>query len=299
MRKPVKPYKLSLLLALILAVAATGCRSHKNNVKTPPQGFEIVESGKPVTLTPAEIKKLSLPERYDQLCSTYNEWSDFSAPIKLELKAPARLSASGRAYMKRGEWIYISVRMLGFELATVWVDRDSVHAVEKVNKRFVSESLSKVFGSGKVTLTDVQDLLTGRAFLAGKGTATASMRKDFSFSENGNDSWLMIPKRQPSGASYGFLVNTGWNALSATQLEVGSHNASVLYNLPTATKANGTFMKEATVATSTPKGKNIEATITWDLGSAKWNTGETRTWKAPKGYTRISAAALLKTLGSL
>lgn len=279
------------LIALLAMLCMAGCRSQKPDAAT--------AGHTPAATATAPALPASEADRYETLCASYRPWTDVSLPVKIELKSPARLSASARAYMKRGEWVYMSVRMLGFEIATLWVDNDSVIAVDKFHKRYVSQSLSSLFGSGKVSLLDIQDLLTGRAFLAPEGTATPSMRRQFSITDNGADSWLLIPEKETDGFSYGFLVSTPDNTLLATQVEVGSHAATIMYASPVTTPDAGAFCKSVNLTTSTPKGTSLEAALTWDFSSAKWNSGEERAPKVPSGYTRISASSLLKTLGNL
>ena len=78
------------------------------------------------TETPAEISQQTPSQRYTELCNSYGWWEDVQMPVRLSLTAPKNLSVNARAAMKRGEWISLSVRMLGFEVASAFVDRDSV-----------------------------------------------------------------------------------------------------------------------------------------------------------------------------
>ena len=123
---------------------------------------------------PADISLQTPQQRLTALCGSYAEWEDVQIPVRATLTSKNGLTCSGKAALKRGEWISISLRMLGFEVASVWIDRDSVHAVDRYHKIYLSESIARVMGNAGVTLTDIQDILMGRAFIAGPQGGTLS-----------------------------------------------------------------------------------------------------------------------------
>ena len=45
---------------------------------------------------------------------------------------------------------------------------------------------------------------------------------------------------------------------------------------------------------SNTKKQQLKASIKWNADKAKWNSGATPKWKAPKGYNRVNVEALLK-----
>ena len=89
-----------------------------------------------------------------------SHWSDLYVPVKLELTEPARMSISGRATMVRDRSIYLSLRMIGMEVATVYVDTDSIFATEKLHKQMLAVDFDKTLG-GKLSVGELQDLLLG------------------------------------------------------------------------------------------------------------------------------------------
>ncbi|MDE7407820.1 MAG: DUF4292 domain-containing protein [Muribaculaceae bacterium] len=120
--------KLSLVMSVVLiTVFLTGCRSKK-----------VAESAEP------------------------QHWTTFSAPVKLKLETPKRMSISGRCSMEYGKSISLSVRMLGMEVATIYVTPDSVFAATtKFQKYYMKESLSSVLDDNYVPFEGLQDLLAG------------------------------------------------------------------------------------------------------------------------------------------
>lgn len=287
-----RPGMIYLHLIACIAIAAilpalTGCRAGKSATGTTDAGTANASK---------EIASQSPLQRYDALCAGYSEWQDVNMPVKLSLTEPQNLGISARAMMKRNEWISLSVRMLGFELASVWIDNDSVHATDKYHKLYLSESIDKIFAGAGVTIAEIQDLLMGRGFLLGDGggTFTLPIAPQLTF-ENTDAGLIILPASKLQGFDYGFILYPDANNILAATVSVGSkYNGVVTYTDFRDTGSTGTFAR--TVRISIDGLKKAEASIVWDLGSAKWDSGETRSWKRPKGYTRISADKLLKTL---
>lgn len=264
-----------------------GCRSQKG------ASTDGVTSGGGGVAVPAYI---SLDGRYTMLTESWKPWNDVEVGVNVSLTSPVKLNASGKAWMKRGEWISISVRMLGFEVATLWVDRDSVVAVDKFHKKYVSEPTSGVFGNADVTLDDIQDLLLGRAFLAGSGTATVADRGKFDF-EQATNGWYLLPRTQPEQFNYGFLASNTSNALRGAIVEVnGFGSVSANYNDIFESRTSGWFAQEVKIETS--RGKKIAATLKWDLNGSKFNTGVAKTCRIPENCERIPVSSLNSLLKS-
>lgn len=276
---------IKILSLLILTFALAGCRSQKGGTSTsgviPGEGVAI----------PANT---ALNSRYTMLTESWKPWSDVEVGMKVSLSSPAKLNAAGKAWMKRGEWISISVRMLGFEVATLWVDRDSVVAVDKFHKKYISEPTSRLLGDANVTLEDMQDLLMGRAFLAGSGTATVADRKKFDFEEAANG-WYLLPRTQPEQFNYGFLASNTSNALRGAIVEVkGYGSVSARYDDIFESRTCGWFAQEVNVETT--RGKKIAVKLQWDLNGSKFNTSVVKSCRIPDNCERISASSLTSLL---
>ena len=85
-------------------------------------------------------------ERVDSLAASYAEWSTVSMPVRLSISEPKQFSVTAQCVMRRNAYVSMSVRMLGFEVASVWIDNDSVHAVDKYHKRYLSEDFRRFMG---------------------------------------------------------------------------------------------------------------------------------------------------------
>jgi len=275
---------LKFLIAIILTGVMAGCRSHKG------ASADGETSGGGVVV-PANM---AMSSRYILLAESWKPWTDVEMGVKVSLTTPAKLNAAGKVWMKRGEWISISVRMLGFEVATLWLDRDSVVAVDKFHKKYISEPTSRLLGGADITLEEIQDLLTGRAFLAGKGTATVADRKEFDF-EQADNGWFLLPRTQPDQFNYGFLASNTSNSLRGAIFDVkGFGSVSTNYNNIFESRTCGWFAQEVKVETS--RGKKIAVTLKWDLNSSKFNTGVMKSCRIPDDCEQIPISSLTSLL---
>lgn len=277
---------LKILLAVILTASIAGCRSQK---ETASAGSDLREG----VAVPANT---ALNSRYTMLTESWKPWNDVEVGVKISLTSPAKLNAAGKAWMKRGEWISISVRMLGFEVATLWVDRDSVVAVDKFHKKYVSQPTKKLLGDANVTIEDIQDMLMGRAFIAGRGTASVADRKLFDF-EQADNGWYLLPRSQPEMYNYGFLASNTSNALRGAIVEVKNFGTvSANYNDIFESRTCGWFAQEVKLETS--RGKKIAVTLRWDLNGSKFNTGVVKSCRIPDNCERIEMSSLTSLLKS-
>jgi hypothetical protein len=293
--------KIQFLLICVFAWMLTGCKSAKTaTTSTDADLITITGDGSSAATSTgssssaSKTANVSLTNRYTKLVESYKDWSTVEMSVKLSLTSPGKFNASGKAYMKRGEWISISIRMIGFEVASLWIDKDSIVAIDKYHKKYISEPTASLFGGTDVTIADIQDLLMGRAFLTGKGTATTADRSSFDF-EQAENGWYLLPKEQPAKFSYGFLASLTENALRGAVIDVQNYGSvSANYGSIYESRTSGWFAQEVSVESS--RGKKIAATLTWDLNGAKFNAGTSKSCNIPSNCERISTATLTALL---
>lgn len=277
-----------LCLIAIALITFTGCRSQKS------------ASEGNLSANATRIEGMSAAQRVDSLVATYADWEDVKLPVRLQLSAPAKFSVSAQCTMRHDQWIQFSVRMLGFEVARVWVDNDSIHAVDRYHKRYLSESVASLLGGNTFTVGNLQDLLLGRAFLTGShgGTLTPAMISMLSYQES-PEGLMVLPRGNAAtpAISYGFILSDRANAVAAASFIINEkYAATASYTAQSLTPAG---MFASNVQITTIKGKPIDASLRWDFDSAKWNSGENRVWETPKGYTRIPVSKLTSLLSAM
>jgi len=233
------------------------------------------------------------------------EWTDIRMPVSLKLESPANISISGNATIIRNKMLFISLRMLGFEVVQIQLTPDSIHAVDKIHKRYVAESVPELLRGVDLTLGNLQAMLTGMPFKPGSDSLTPDMFNDYSISAAGDDMpdlWVM--STEISAASH--IAECSWvvdgietPVMSGMLVSVPDMNreAMIYYSDNRLTPA-GTMSSQCRIKASTGS-KDMAATIIWNLDKAKWDTGETPVLKIPGGAKRISASQLLGAIENL
>ena len=158
-----KTSRLLLIAACSALFFAAACGTGKEASRTP-SSASIVP---PADATPAV--------RFEAMTAAYGMWHDLQVPMRATLRSPMNMSASGRLTMVRDSLVHISMRVLGIEVAVLRVGRDSVHVFDKFHRYYAAESMAALSRRTGLTLADVQCALLGRAFMPGRGVATASM----------------------------------------------------------------------------------------------------------------------------
>lgn len=225
----------------------------------------------------------------------YRDWTDVSVPVTLRLVSPKNMSVSARARMVRGRCIDLSFRMLGFEVARIWLTPDSVVAASRPKKVYLAESLSKLTSGLPLNLDNLQDMLMGRPFMPGGSTLTladsAAMRLDTS-----SGSVRLLPRRQHPMADYGYVLDLP-SVVTALAVVAGDHDISFTasYSGPEPLTPAGNVMDNVAVDIDTPRGE-YAAEVAWKWGSARWNDMITVDPPATAGLRRVTSAQLMKII---
>ena len=159
----------------------------------------------------------------------------------------------------------VSMRMLGFEVGAAYITSDSLYAYAKLQRVYVAESISRLLGGLDADISDLQSLLIG------------------------------APLTLPSpGAGTSVDINT--SATTGQPLDITLTTASGRKAVITYTPQQGAPLASQVDISATSSGRQIAASLSYDWGRAKADTGASKTFSIPSGYRRIDAAALLKSL---
>lgn len=273
-------FKIAALMLVLIAMPA--CSSHKKAVESVPGPSRGVKA-RPVS-------------QVQSLAESYAGWQTFYAPFTLHAAKPMNVSVSGRASMVRNEFIFLSFRMLGFEVATVYIDSDSAVVADKYHKMMASAPLDALTSHTGMTVGELQDILLGQAFYPGKGNLGSVDLPETLFSpdEAENGMMVLMPRRIPQGVSWWFTIDALPSLRMITIEPEGIDPFVVVYegivNTP-----GGNVASETGIAGHLGS-KEIEASIDWNMNKANWNS----TVKAPslsfKGYRRLSAEDIISAL---
>lgn len=235
-------------------------------------------------------------ELYTRLISDYKSWSDIYMPVTLSVSSPMDMSISGRATFIRDSEIHLSLRMIGIEVAVIYINNEKIYIIDKFNKRYIEDSLSKLPGDLPVTVSNIQDMLLGRIFLPGVGTLAAADASKFILSESKDRTWTLTPRAQVKGADWHFNASrTNPPMLTGISLKLATGEpVECVYSDQNNTLAG---LIASSLGLSTTFGsKKINVNVSWGLNDAKWNTGRSIKFSAPgSSYKRISLDSLIKS----
>lgn len=261
--------------AFILLMGLASCRSSKS----------IVDQSM------LDFSSLTLSERLQEVAAANCPWAQLNLPLKVSLKSPEKISLSGRIYMRRNHDIYITLRVLGIEVANMYVNTDSIYVADKAHKYYLAEPIDKIFAGASLSIGDIQDALLGRSFINNRGTLTADLLNQVTAADGENNSWTIAPQSKiNSSISYSFRLSDNDNSMQSFTVDTGNKQYSCSYSDPT-TIDGSRFMQRMSISTKVGKTE-IDATLTLDFDKVKWEVPESARWRTPKNYRRINPRAL-------
>lgn len=152
--------RLYYILTLLAAVAIlTACTSSR----------KATQSGS-VSNVNAEAKAQQV--RYGEQLSSRFDYDFLSSKVKLSMSGK---SLNGKLQMESGKrfCLIVNAPMLGFEIARVEADQDSVTVVDKMDKVYARMALKELANGhdDEICMEAVECLMLGRIFVPGRGEA--------------------------------------------------------------------------------------------------------------------------------
>lgn len=269
-----------IAFCLVVLSVLTGCKG----------GKEVVA---PRVVSP-EVKN-----NFEMLVASYPQWSTFSSKGSADLSfgSGGSLSATTQVRMVRGEALQISVRViLGIEIARLYMTCDSLFLIDKMQKRYVAESLRSIGErlSSPISLPTVQDALLGRIFLL-ESENNSYRLDDFEVIDSGSSRWSLVPRQQDSRFGYRFDLD-GTKLLSTTLSSAGGGKAiECTYSQFFTQGQSGNFPTNMHITLS---GLNVPVSLDleYDSSSVVWNGRLSVEKPDLSRYRRASTAQILKEL---
>lgn len=275
-----------IALGLLSLTMLTACHSAKTAQKSQP----VRSDAKEMTINPTATPSLD---------AYASNWDKVKIPVTLRLNSPKSVSVSGTAIFERNKSILISLRFFGMEIGNLYFTTDTLIAIDKINRKYVNESISQLLDGCPASVSDIQDLLLGRPFVIGEIFKATEVKDyfDTEFSES-SSTYTLIPRSMPKGLEYGFAVDA-LNALTGLILKVGNHSPVTVNYDNTITTKFGPIA--GVTAVNLYAGKSyIDATLEWNVNKASWNDDvKLREISVPNNYQRINASQLIKVFTSL
>ena len=197
--------------------------------------------------------------------------------------------------MIRGKSIYISVRPLGMvEVAKMIITGDTLIVVDKLHKRYLCENVKLLTAGVPATVSTLQDIFLGRAFVLGKGTLNSGLASEVTLTHV-DGSYMVQPKEQYQGFTYDFKFDQDNKivSLEVTPATAAASTYAVDYSDVRATAA-GRIAGRIDVATRVNK---TDFKLKLEYGGITWNEAVKIDTQLPENYKRIAGASLLNMLG--
>lgn len=198
-----------LLLVSVTAAGFYGCKSKKQIVVAAP------------------IENKVDAELFTDVINNQFNFKTFSSRLNLTLASGTK-SLSSKANLKiiRDKAIQLSVQPLfGVEMVRLYADKDSLVLLDRMNKRYVKESVEdvkKVYPVGFDYRT-LQSLLTNQLFVSGQTEVIYSDYEKF-FTEQVSDMhYLLKSVDRESGIEYSFTID-GNDRIASTALKQPKEN---------------------------------------------------------------------------
>ena len=223
-----------------------------------------------------------------------NEWTTVSVPVKFELKSPANISASAKAYLQRDSSIYFSVKFFGMEVAVLDIRNDSIIALDKYHKYYAAEKISDLLANISFDINSMQSLLLGHPFTH-SAHITNIKQTDLFRTEQDSISWTVTPKKQNPLAEYTFTFDNSNNIPSQTTIETAIGKITTSYANVTRTSI-GDSPQFTNINIAADKIK-AQLSLRWSWENIRTdNPSDIKHVSIPAGYKRIDSVALLKAL---
>lgn len=282
--------------ALALVAALSGCKSSRQAT-----GQSAASENRQIAVTqPEQASEIS------RIAASYSPWTDLSVPVKVTVTKPKKMSVSGTMTMAYGKAVSIKLRMLFIDVATVYIDNESITAVSAPAGIYYTETMERFTAATGLDLRDIQSLLLGQAFAPGKGTLTIADAPLFSvaasdISVEGASGITLTPKKQTQNISLIFnalVPDAGLEAspqIYGVDINAGANRLKCTYASPEITQAGLTAA--AMQIEGTVKKHALDVVISRTAEKAKWNTGVSIAKPSiPSGARRVTTDQLLKKI---
>lgn len=225
------------------------------------------------------------------------DFNTFSSKLNINLSFGAK-SLSSRSNLKivKDNSIQLSIQPLfGVEMIRVYIDKDSVIILDRMNKRYIKESINdikKEYPVGFDFIT-IQSLLTNRMFVSGNSSIDYSDFKSFATNKLSDQYYSIKSIDKKSGIEYRFDINSNDN-IARTKMNEPTRKYELSWNYNEFIKNNQKlFPYKMDISLSTPKRKS---NIGLEFSSIIIDEVFSLEMSIPNSYSRASISDMIKIL---
>ncbi|MDR1381410.1 MAG: DUF4292 domain-containing protein [Tannerella sp.] len=223
-------------------------------------------------------------------------FSTLSARLKLELKGAGKeMSSRAQLKMIRDDRIQLSIQpLLGIEMFRVELTADSVKILDRMNKRYMTESYDKIKGTSVIgfNFNNLQSLFTNSIFIPGESGISAGQYRRFRMT--GDRYSVSLKIRDETDMLYTFTADGG-EALRSTSVRdrAGSHTLTWDYSdFQPVDSRQFPFRMEARLTS----GDEERGVVTLTFSPPEIDSPLKTDFNIPSEYKRITFAQIIKSL---
>lgn len=278
MKRPI--FIILLFLCLLNTTLFTACKSkHK-----------IIRSK-----TPVEEKANS--ELFNDIISSSIDYSTFSSKLNLSLTSGTKtLSSKATLRIVKDNAIQISVQPLfGVEMFRFYIDPNKVILLDRMNKSYVEESITKlkeVYPVGFDFYT-MQSMLTNAIFVTGKTKVENKDYRKFKYSQTSDLNYYLTAKDAESDIEYSFTAN-GDDRITSTHLKHKQEQLSLNWEYDEFAKLSYLIFPHRMKATINTEKNSLNSELRFS--GIEMDDPFSISISIPNGYKKITIADILKII---
>ncbi len=275
-------YKNILIICVLLGMMVTACKSRQR----------LIDSTK-------HVENKENNQLFSDINTSTFDFNTFSSRLNLNLTNGTRsISSKANIRMVKDSAIQISVQPLfGVEVIRFYIDPNYVIILDRMNKRYVAESLDSLKEQYPVGFDfyTMQSILTNAPFVSGKRKVEDSDYQKFKYSQTSDLNYYLSSKDPESNIEYSFTIN-GNDRITFTHLMLYEKQQSLqwaYYNFAVLGKSSFPHKMNATISS---KSRKIDAMFLFS--DIVTNEPVQITPEVPESYKRTSLQEILKIISS-
>jgi hypothetical protein len=219
-----------------------------------------------------------------------------SARLKLELNSPEKeISLKAHLKMIYDDRLQLSIQpFLGIEAFRIELTNDSVKILDRMNKRYITESYEKIKGKATFDFNfhNLQSLFANHLFIPGESRISSGQFRRFRVNRN-KDS-VLLKLKDETGLMYIFTTDKEEKLLSTSILD-NSGEHSLIWNygdFRDVGKQRFPFRMEALLTA----GDKTQGFVTFTFSPPEINHPLTTDFNIPSGYKQVTFSQIIKLL---
>ncbi|MDR0698247.1 MAG: DUF4292 domain-containing protein [Tannerella sp.] len=219
-----------------------------------------------------------------------------SAHLKLELDSPDKeLSVKAHLKIVYNDRLQLSIQpLLGIEAFRIELTNDSIKILDRMNKRYITESYEKIKGKAAFDFNfhNLQSLFANHIFIPGEsGISSGQFRR---FRVNRNKDSVILKLKDETGPMYVFTTDNDEKLLSTSIIDKsGKHSLIWDYgNFRNVGKQRFPFRMEALLTA----GDKTRGVVTLTFSQPEINNPLNTDFNIPSGYEQVTFSQIIKLL---